>query len=267
MENKSLISLVSLGPGDPELMTLKAVRRLLSSDAVYCPATLSENGSMTSRAADLVVSAGVPEDRIRLFAVPMERERRLVMDVYRKTAEEIAGAASSGMTVSVAVEGDAGIYASIHYMMDFLVGKGMKVDQLCGIPSFIAAAAEAGLLLIGREERMVVIPGNASAGELESYLATSQIPVIMKLPRCSRVLKEFMEAHPEHIYHYFENVGLPDNPQAASDGISGNGTDSGNSTGLPASRCRFMTTDRQTIIGREFPYFSLMVIRPGKQEL
>lgn len=242
MENKSLISLVSLGPGDPELMTLKAVKRLLSSDAVYCPATLSQDGRPVSRAADLVVSAGVPQGRIRLFAVPMERERRLVMDVYRDTADAIAAAVSDGMSVSVAVEGDAGIYASIHYMMDFLEDRGLHVDQLCGIPSFIAAAAEAGLLLVGREERMVVIPGNASAQELESYLSSSQIPVIMKLSRCAGMLRDFIAGHGEYTYYYFENVGLPDGQS-------------------------FMTTDRDTIADREFPYFSLMVIRPVEKGL
>lgn len=238
MENESFISLVSLGPGDPELMTLKAVKRLLASDIVYCPATLSANGKRMSRAADIVISSGVSQDRIRLFDVPMERERCMVMDVYRNTADKIAGDISDNMTVSVAVEGDAGIYASIHYMMDFLITKGLRVEQLCGVPSFIAAAAEAGLLLIGREERMVVIPGNASAVELEAYLSSSQIPVIMKLPRCSAMLKDFIAGHDEYMYFYFENVGAPES-------------------------CRFMTTDRQTITDREFPYFSLLVIRPG----
>lgn len=235
MIKEKLISLVSLGPGDPELMTLKTVRRLKEADIVFCPGTESVQSGLVSRAAALVGSAGVPEERIRVFAVPMERERKTVLEVYRQVASEIVTCASNGHRVAVAVEGDAGIYASIHYMMEAIQAEGYPVEQCCGVPSFIAASAEAGLLLVGREERLVVIPGNVTETELATLLANGQIPVVMKLPRCREAVCSFMKCHPEYSYHYFENVG--------------------------SSTC-YYTSRPEEIQDRAFPYFSLMIIRP-----
>ena len=238
MTSIPLISLVSLGPGDPELMTLKSLRRLQEAEIICCPgACRAGDGVLVSRAAQLVRAVGIDDEKIHVFDVPMEKERRRVLEVYRREALQVAAWAAEGRRVAIAVEGDAGIYASIHYMSDFIVQAGFSVEQCAGIPSFIAAGAEASLLLIGREERMVVVPGNVTEEELEAYLSAATVPVIMKLSRCREVLAAFIAAHPEHEYHYFENVGC-----ASS----------------------FHTTDCAEILSRSgsFPYFSLMIIRP-----
>lgn len=65
------ILFISLGPGDPELITLKGWKALQAADIVFCPETEGRNGERTSRAADIVRRLGVGDDHIRRFLLPM----------------------------------------------------------------------------------------------------------------------------------------------------------------------------------------------------
>lgn len=249
--NKDCINFVSLGPGNPDMITLKSLKNLQESDVIFCPGTSvkrkCDNGLLTdikpctdstyiSRAKDFLTSIGIQEERISVFIVPMEKEREQTMKIYRETAEKAIEEFDRGKKVSITVEGDASIYASIHYMMDYLSTKGIPVKQFCGIPSFIAATEPAMLHLISQEERMVVIPGNASEKELENYIVSNHVPVIMKLSRCKEAILKLIDSHPEYKYYYFENIANTD------------GKD-------------FFTTEIDIIKKRQFPYFSLMIIR------
>lgn len=117
--------------------------------------------------------------------------------------------------MAVAVEGDAGIYASVHYVLDLLEENGIPVEQLPGIPSFIAAEAAAKLHLISQKERLVIIPGNITSDELDMYLSHHHVPVIMKLSQCADIVQDYMESHPNtviiilKIYRQPKNIILP----------------------------------------------------------
>ena len=69
------ISIISLGPGDPELITLKGLRRLRQADAIYCPATVQPDGSLASRAADILRALDIDLAAIRPFPVAMRDDR------------------------------------------------------------------------------------------------------------------------------------------------------------------------------------------------
>lgn len=185
-----------------------------------------------SRAAGLLHELGI-EKSIRLFSLPMSKDRTEAMKVYRQIFQEIQQEQAAGKQIAVAVEGDAGIYASIHYVLDFLKDDGVPVEQLPGIPSFIASGAAAQLHLISQEERLVVIPGNVTSEELDRYLGSKHVPVIMKLSHCADVVRSYMQLHPEYSYHYFENVS----------------TDK-----------EYHSCNAEELEDKEFPYFSLMVI-------
>lgn len=226
------VHFVSLGPGDAELITLKSLHTLQQADVVYCPSTVMKTGKSISRAATLLHELGIRES-IRLFSLPMSKDRTQAMTVYRKIFQEIQQEQQAGKRIAVAVEGDAGIYASIHYVLDFLEESGVPVEQLPGIPSFIAAGAAAKLHLISQEERLVIIPGNVTSDELDMYLKHRHIPVIMKLSQCADTVRNYMESHPEYSYHYFENV---------------------------STAGEYHSCQREELKERIFPYFSLMII-------
>lgn len=109
------IYFVSLGPGDAELITLKSLHALQQADIIYCPSTVREPDKILSRAATLLHKLGIKGD-IHLFSLPMSKDRTKAIKVYRQLFEEMRLEQKAGKRLAVAVEGDAGIYASVHYV-------------------------------------------------------------------------------------------------------------------------------------------------------
>lgn len=227
---------VSLGPGDAGLVTLKSLHVLQQADRIYCPATGAKTGKEVSRAAGLLRELKIDKE-ISTFLLPMDKDRRKAMEVYRRMFGEIRQEYRKGKRIAVAVEGDAGIYASIHYVLDALREDGIPVEQLPGIPSFIASGAAARLHLVSGQEKLVVIPGDITATELDAYLHTGHVLAVMKLSRCADVVRNYITHHPEYEYHYFENV---------------------------STEKEYHTCDTEELAEKEFPYFSLMVILNGQ---
>ena len=226
------VAFLSLGPGDSDLLTIKAVRQLKEADIILVPATDEADGQVKSRAA-AIISEWREADCIETFCLPMLRNREAVMMVYDKMVERIADLYQQGLRVVVAVEGDVSIYASIHYVMERLKQAEVPVIQLAGIPSFIAAAAEAGLSLCSQQQRLVVLPGDADVEDLRQLLTNHHVVVVMKLSQCQQEVKEFLQQHTDIECHYFENIGTTN---------------------------EFYTSDHAAIKARQMPYFSLCIL-------
>ena len=75
------VRFVSLGPGDAELITLKSLHALQQADIIYCPSTVLKTGKTMSRAATLLHELGIDKS-IRLFSLPMSKDRTKAMKVY-----------------------------------------------------------------------------------------------------------------------------------------------------------------------------------------
>ena len=229
------VTFLSLGPGDPELLTLKALKTLKDADVVMVPATRNNEGIMKSRATDIISEWRI-ENRLMVYELPMLKDRQAVSLAYDKIFADCAKLYQEGRRIVVAVEGDVSIYASIHYVMERLEEASIPVVQSAGIPSFIAAAASAGLSLISQQQRLTILPGDADAETLYQLLKNNHVVVVMKLSQCQDAVKDFLRQNPQTTCHYFENVGTPE---------------------------AYHTTLRDEIQSRQFPYFSLCVIYPA----
>ena len=226
---------VSLGPGEPELITLKALKALEMADAIYCPATQTGDGGMKSRSLDILCALPVEQMKIHTFLVPMSRDREKALEAYDRVCAEITALAAAGKTVAVTAEGDACFYSSANYMYEKLHHNGFPVDMVAGVPAFIAAGASVALHLVKQQERLLVIPGDVLVEELLEAVVARRTLVLMKVPLGESVLRPFIARHPELHYHYFEQVGTPQ---------------------------EFYTSVREEILSRPFTYFSVLVIRP-----
>lgn len=216
-------------------MTLKAVRTLREADIVVMPVTENSDGTTKSRAAD-IIGEWCATEKMQRYVLPMQRNREAVMQVYDHMCREVTEWYHDGRRVVVAVEGDVSIYASIHYVLDQLQRKNIPVVQEPGIPSFIAAAASAGLSLISQKERLVVLPGDADIAELSRLLTSGHVVVVMKLSQCQQELKDYLLQYPDAVCHYFENVGTAE---------------------------AFHTSQCDEILSRQMPYFSLCILFPA----
>lgn len=225
---------VSLGPGEAELITVKALRALNETDIIYCPATKSGE-EILSRANDILSQLNIDAQKIKLFFVPMSQERSQAKKVYREVATEIAELSNNGTRVAFVAEGDAGFYSSVHYVSDYLAQKNIAVRHLAGVPAFIACGALAGIHIVKQNERLKVFPSEATPEEIAEALRDNTTVVLMKLSRQEEAIKRAIETLPDAEFHYFENVGV--------------------------KRKEFYTCDKKEILSRLFPYFSIIIIK------
>ena len=229
------ITFLSLGPGDPELLTFKAVKTLKDADVVMVPATRNREGTMKSRATEIIIE-WCDENRLMVYELPMLKDRQAVSLVYDSIFADCVRLYHEGQRIVVAVEGDVSIYASIHYVMERLEEASIPVVQSAGIPSFIAAAASAGLSLVSQQQRLTILPGDADAEMLLQLLDSNHVVVVMKLSQCQEAVKDFLHKYPQTVCHYFENIGTSE---------------------------AYHTTLHEEIISRHIPYFSLCIIYPA----
>ena len=228
------ISFVSLGPGEPELITVKGLKQLQQADIIYCPATRNKQGDTFSRAADIVRALEINEAVIQCFMVPMSKDRMEAWKAYDCLYNEAMANHTAGKRIVIVAEGDAGFYSSIQYIYDKLTDAGIAVQRIAGIPAFIAAGALAGLHIVKQEEQIIVIPGTPSAEELSEKIDAGYVIVIMKLSQCVETVHDCIRKHPQTQFHYFENVG---------------------------TEKEYYTSDKKIIADKVFPYFSLMIIQ------
>lgn len=145
---------VSLGPGEPDLITLKGLKALQNADCIFCPETRTIRGQIFSRAAGILHALDIPDTTLSRFALPMSKNREQAFAAYDKVYSEASLLHKENKKVCIVAEGDAGFYSSIHYIFEKLQADNIPVQHIAGIPAFIAAGACAGLHIASQEERL-----------------------------------------------------------------------------------------------------------------
>lgn len=169
---------VGLGPGDPDLITLKAARLIERAEVVAYP-TLAGGESFARRIAAGLIQAGAREIAMD---VPMTVERGPAQRAYDRGAAQIASALASGQDVVCLCEGDPFFYGSFMYLHARLSDR-FEVQVVPGVTSLTACAARAGLPLAARNERLTVLPGPLPEQELEARIAGAESVAVMKVGR------------------------------------------------------------------------------------
>jgi precorrin-2/cobalt-factor-2 C20-methyltransferase len=168
---------VGVGPGDPELMTLKAVRILKAVEVVAYLAP--EGGASTARGiAAAFMPAGCEEIAIRVAMRPGPEPA----EVYDRAAAEIAARLAAGRDVAVLCEGDPFFYGSFAYLHDRLVPR-FPCTVVPGVTSLTACAAASGRPLVRRDDVLAVVPATLADEELTQRIAQAESVAILKVGR------------------------------------------------------------------------------------
>jgi precorrin-2/cobalt-factor-2 C20-methyltransferase len=169
---------IGVGPGDPELLTLKAVRLIGAADLIAYPAP--ETGeSFARRIVASVIRPGVAEFAIRMNIGDGQFPKD---DVYDAAAERLLAEAQSGRAIVVLCEGDPFFYGSFMYLYARLAGK-VKLAIVPGVSSLMACAAASGAALAARNDVLAVIPAPLPAEELKRRILAADAAAIIKLGR------------------------------------------------------------------------------------
>ncbi len=197
---------IGLGPGDPELMTLKA-HRLISRASVVAYPTLAGAESFARSIAAGVIPADAREI---VMDVPMTTDRAPAQAAYDQGASEIAGALEAGEDVVCLCEGDPFFYGSFMYLFARLSAR-FDVEVVPGVTSITTCAARAGLPLAARNERLTVLPGPLPEDELKNRIEGAESVAIMKVGRHLPKIRGVIDAlgfTDQAIY--VERASLPD---------------------------------------------------------
>jgi precorrin-2 C20-methyltransferase/precorrin-3B C17-methyltransferase len=188
---------VGVGPGDPELMTVKACQTIAAVDVIAYPNARHGNSVARRIAAQHL--------RAEHIEVPLEFPVTTEMtdhpggyeaaldEFYDRAAAALAAHLDAGRDVAVLCEGDPFFYGSYMYLHERLSGR-YRTSVIPGVTGFSAAAASAGTPLVKRDDVFMALPGTLSGEALASRLRSADAAVVMKLGRTFAKVRRAIEA-------------------------------------------------------------------------
>jgi precorrin-2/cobalt-factor-2 C20-methyltransferase len=169
---------VGVGPGDPELVTLKAVRIARAAPVLAFPAP--ESGESLARR---IMAPHLQGTRTEIaIRMPISTDRFPVNQVYDAAAEAIAAHDAAGRDVAILCLGDPFFYGSFMYLFARLAERA-RVEIVPGVTSISAASAQLGFPLASRSDVMSVVPALLDDAAIERHLAAAESLAILKLGR------------------------------------------------------------------------------------
>lgn len=169
---------IGLGPGDPELLTLKAHRLIRSATVIAYPAP--DHGESFARS---IAAEFIPTDALEIpMVVPMRTERFPAQQVYADAATQIAGHLDEGQDVIVLCEGDPFFYGSFMYLFARLSAD-HAVEVVPGVSSLAGCTSAMNRPLVSRNDVLTVLPGPLSDDDLRQRIDASDSVAIMKVGR------------------------------------------------------------------------------------
>ena len=190
---------VGVGPGDPELITVKAVRALASAEAILVPAT-EESGDGPGR-AERIVQGACPDAATRIVRVPFSMADKAGVSPRRRQAWLTSARAAvdaftdGAATVAFATVGDPSVYSTFSYLAAHVVEQlpDVEVEVIPGITAMQALAAASRTPLVEGQEVLALVPVTAGLDRLREVLAVADSTVAYKggrrLPEVAELLR------------------------------------------------------------------------------
>ena len=208
---------IGVGPGDPELLTLKAQRLINDSDVLAYPAPETGDGV----ALEIVRPLLLNDPRLLPLRIPINFSPLPAQHAYDLSAKLLEHELESGNSVAVICEGDPFFYGSFMYIFERLSER-YKTEIIPGVSSPMACAAELKTPLVSRNEILTILPAPLEEAELEQRLLKTDAAAIIKvgrhLPKIRRVLRHLrLEKYSLYIEHAtmtvsYTHLTLPTTP-------------------------------------------------------
>lgn len=187
---------VGVGPGDPELLTVKAVKLLQQAQVVFVPC--SKGVSLARQ----IIAEHVEAGRCLEIPMPMGEDNYAR---YHQAAQRIDAALVEGAFGVYAVLGDPLLYSTFSYLLPHLSQLGIQVQVVPGISAYQAAAATLNLPLAVKAERVMLVDSDVD----DALLSTAETVCIFKPTRCKAHILAMLAQH-GFDYHYVKRCTLPE---------------------------------------------------------
>lgn len=179
-EQMGILTGIGVGPGDPDLITVKALRALQTADVVAFPA--GRNGA--PGVAEGIIDSLLCPPQIRLpLMFPYVLDQAQLQTAWNTAAEQVWPYLARGQQVVFASEGDISFYSTFTYLAQTLqqTHPEVKITAIPGVCSPLAAAAALGMPLTTQGDRLAILPALYSLEHLETALTWADVVVLMKV--------------------------------------------------------------------------------------
>ncbi len=169
---------VGVGPGDPELLTVKAINAIKKVDVIIAPKTEKKEGSVALSIAKPYLRSDV---EIVYQTFPMVKGFEDFHKIFENNKREIIKFLNDGKDVAFLTLGDPMFFSTYIYIFRLLKDCGIKIKTIAGVPSFLAIASYIGLPLCYGNDIMTVIPATAERDLIIGAIRNSDVAVLMKV--------------------------------------------------------------------------------------
>ena len=197
---------VGVGPGDPELLTLKALRLIKENEVIAVPG----KDIQASVAYQIVKGAYEDLDKKTLIpvAMPMTKDPQVLKTNHDKAADQVEDYLREGKNVVFLTLGDTTVYSTYLYVHKRILERGYEAEIVSGITSFCAVAARLNMGLVEADQPLHVIPATYKAQEMDEILELPGTKVLMKTGKKMKQVKESIEKSGQKAV-MIENCGMP----------------------------------------------------------
>ena len=169
---------IGVGPGDPELITIKAVKILREVDVIIAPRTEKKQSS----SALFIARSFIRQDaQVLELVFPMVFEQGSLAVAWEHNKNIILSFLNEGKNVAFLTLGDPMIYSTYIYVYRLLEGNGLKIETIPGVTSFCAAASRLGFPLAEGNDILSIVPATLDEENLEKMLSCTDNLVLMKV--------------------------------------------------------------------------------------
>ncbi|VFQ47245.1 precorrin-2 C(20)-methyltransferase [Desulfoluna butyratoxydans] len=178
-ENRGTLFGIGVGPGDPDLITMKAVKAMQDVDVIF---TASSSKNSFSLAVE-IARPHLPEHlEVEILPFPMTSEQGVTTKAWKENADRIAEVLKAGKNAAFLTLGDPLTYSTFGYILQYMKADHAEcpVVTIPGITSFQAAAARINTPLVEAEESLVITSGAYGGEHVRRVAATSENVVLLK---------------------------------------------------------------------------------------
>ena len=226
---------IGVGPGDPELLTIKAVNVLRKVGVIAIPKSGEEAGSKALSVMEKVVDLNGKE--ILELVLPMTKDKDVLLKARKDAVLLLAERLKNGSDVACITIGDPLFYSTFSYLIPFIMDilPGVEIKIISGISSINAAAGSALMPLVEADERIAIIPAAYGERDLKKVIEGFDTVVLMKVNKVfDRILSVLNELGLKEKAVFISKAGWPDEE---------------------------VVRDMDSLKGKKFDYFSMVIVK------
>ena len=181
MSVMSQLTGIGVGPGDPDLLTVKAVKAIQNADTIMCPASAEDRPSIALSVVDSLIDKSKNQEIVKLI-FPMTKDKSILEAHWKENSKIMSEKVLSGKNVVYLTVGDPYLYSTWIYMHREISQNHpeMKITVIPGIVSMFTFASKVGISIAEGAEKVAIIPSCYDLSSVKEIAKNSEVLVFLK---------------------------------------------------------------------------------------